>query len=141
MVSSAEDERTASRVAVERAAEALGAEVAALLRRGEVVASVGVRRDPMVEAALADIAEGRTARLMAPGLEDRPALAITVDAETPSRLVFAREGTRERRPCTSPAARSAAWFWPRTRPAAATARSSTTCCSRCAWPCATPAPA
>ena len=95
MVSSAEDERTASRVAVERAAEALGAEVAALLRRGEVVASVGFRRDPMVEAALADIAEGRTARLMAPGLEDRPALAITVEAETPSRLVFAREGTRE----------------------------------------------
>ena len=95
MVSSAEDERTASRVAVERAAEALGADVAALLRRGEVLASVGFRRDPLLEAALADIAEGRTARLMAPGLEDRPALAITVDAETPSRLVFAREGSRD----------------------------------------------
>jgi len=47
MVSSAEDERTASRVAVERAAEALRADVAVLLRRGEVVASVGFRHDPM----------------------------------------------------------------------------------------------
>jgi hypothetical protein len=41
MVSSAEDERTASTIAVKRAAEALGAEVAALLRRGEVAASTG----------------------------------------------------------------------------------------------------
>jgi hypothetical protein len=52
MVSSAEDERTASTIAVKRAAEALGAEVAALLRRGEVVASTGFRRDALVEAAL-----------------------------------------------------------------------------------------
>ena len=34
MVSSAEDERTATRVAVERAAEALDADIAALIRRG-----------------------------------------------------------------------------------------------------------
>jgi PAS domain S-box-containing protein len=95
MVSSAEDERTASRVAVERAAEALGAGMGALLRRGDVVASVGVRRDAMLVAALTDVAEGRTARLMAPGLEDRPALVITVEAETPSRLVFVREGSRD----------------------------------------------
>jgi PAS domain S-box-containing protein len=95
MVSSAEDERTASRVAVERAAEALGAEIAALLRQGEVVASVGFRRDPMLEAALADVAEGHTGRLIAPGLEDRPALAITVESDSPSRLVFARQSPRE----------------------------------------------
>jgi PAS domain S-box-containing protein len=95
MVSSAADERTASRVAVERAAEALGAEVGALLRRGEVVASVGFRRDPMFEAALASVAEGNTGRLMAPGLEDRPALAITVEADSAARLVFARESERD----------------------------------------------
>jgi len=50
MVSSAEDERTASRVAVERAAEALGADLAVLLQDGEVVASVGFTRDPVLEA-------------------------------------------------------------------------------------------
>jgi PAS domain S-box-containing protein len=91
MVSSAEDERTACRVAVERAAEALGAELAVLLKAGEVVASVGYRRDPVLEAALADVADGQAARLIAPGVEDRPALVITVEPDTPSRLVFARD--------------------------------------------------
>jgi two-component system, cell cycle sensor histidine kinase and response regulator CckA len=91
MVSSAEDERTASRVAVERAAEALDADIGVLFRGGEVVASVGLGRDAMLEAALADVADGHTARLMAPGVGDRPALAITVAPDTPSRLVFARK--------------------------------------------------
>jgi hypothetical protein len=91
MVSSAEDERTASRVAVERAAEALDADLAVLLKAGDVVASVGFRPDPVVAAALADIADGHTARLIAPGVPDRPALAITVEPDTPARLVFARD--------------------------------------------------
>jgi PAS domain S-box-containing protein len=95
MVSSAEDERTASRVAVERAAEALDADVAALLRRGTVVASVGLEGHAMLEAALVEVADGHTGKLMAPGLEERPALAITVEADTPSRLVVARESPRE----------------------------------------------
>ena len=71
MVSSAEDERTASRVAVERAAEALGVEIAVLFRNGEVVACAGPRHDPAIEAALADVADGQTARLMGPGVDDR----------------------------------------------------------------------
>src|SRR5687768_13953235 len=95
MVSSAEDERTASRVAVERAAEALGADIAALIRRGEVVASVGFQRDPLIEAGLAEVAEGNTSRLTGPGAEERAAITITVEAETPSRLVFARAGDRD----------------------------------------------
>jgi two-component system, cell cycle sensor histidine kinase and response regulator CckA len=92
MVSSAEDERTASRVAVERAVEALGADIGVLFRAGTIVASAGMSRDPMLEAALADVADGHTARLMAPGVGERPALAITVEPETPSRLVFTRAG-------------------------------------------------
>jgi PAS domain S-box-containing protein len=92
MVSSAEDERTASRVAVERAADALAADVAVLFRAGDIVASTGFDRDPMLEAALADVADGQIARLIAPGVDDRPALAITVEPDTPSRLVFARDG-------------------------------------------------
>ncbi len=95
MVSSAEDERTASRVAVERAAEALGAEIAALIRHGEVFASVGFHRNAIIEAALVEVAEGNTSLLTAPAVEDRAAITITVEAETPSRLVFARAGDRE----------------------------------------------
>ena len=92
MVSSAEDERTASRVAVERAAEALDVEIAVLFRQGEVVACAGPRHDPAIEAALADVADGQSSRLMGPGVDDRPALAITVEPDMPSRLVLAREG-------------------------------------------------
>jgi len=95
LVSSAEDERTASRVAVERAADALGADIGVLFSAGEVVASVGLEHDAMLEAALADVADGQTARVMAPGVGDRPALAITVQPDTPSRLVFARETDRD----------------------------------------------
>jgi PAS domain S-box-containing protein len=95
MVSSAEDERTACRVAVERAADALAADVAVLLQRGEVVASAGLDRDPTLEAALADVADGQTVRLIGPSVGDRPALAITVEPDTPSRLVFARGRDRD----------------------------------------------
>src|SRR5215212_9313922 len=90
MVSSAEDERTASRVAVERAAEALDAEVAALLRRGEVVVSIGYPSDPALEHALADVAEGRCDRLTVPGLGACPALAVPVEDDQPASLVIAR---------------------------------------------------
>jgi PAS domain S-box-containing protein len=92
MVSSAEDERTASHVAVERAAEALRADATALVRRGEVVASVGMPRDGTSAAALADAAEGNGTHLVLPGLGECPTMAITVEPDTPSRLVFARAG-------------------------------------------------
>jgi PAS domain S-box-containing protein len=88
MVSSAEDERTASHVAVERAAEALESDAAALVSRGRVVASVGVQLD----AELAEVAEGRSTRLDLPGRGEPRTLAITVEPDTPSRLVFARAG-------------------------------------------------
>ena len=89
-VSSASDERAAIRLAVERAAEALDAEVAALLRRGEVVVSIGFPSDPALERALTDVADGRTTTLMAPGLGECSALAIEVEDHTPASLVLAR---------------------------------------------------
>ena len=89
-VSSASDERTATRLAVERAAEALDAEVAALLRRGEVFVSIGFPSDPALERALTDVAEGRTTTLMAPGLGECSALAIEVEDHYPASLVLAR---------------------------------------------------
>jgi len=94
MVSDAGDERTASRVAVERATEALGADLGALIRRGEVVASQGLGRDAALEAALFDVADGQTGRLLAPDVGERAALAITVEPDGPSRLVFARGADR-----------------------------------------------
>jgi PAS domain S-box-containing protein len=90
VVSSAEDERTASRVAVERAAEALDAELAALLRRGEVVVSIGFPAGPTLEHALGEVAEGRATSIMLPGLGECPALAIDVEDDAPASLVFAR---------------------------------------------------
>jgi len=93
MVSSAEDERTASRVAVERAAEALKADATALIRRGEVVASVGLPKDGTLATALAEAAEGQGFDLVLPELGECPTMTITVEPDTPSRLVFARAGT------------------------------------------------
>ena len=95
VVSSAEDERTASRVAVERAAEALGAELAALLTRGELVASVGFSGEPSIgrglERALTDVAAGYSDRLTVPGVGDCHAIAIPVqDDDAPVSLVVAR---------------------------------------------------
>jgi PAS domain S-box-containing protein len=90
MVSSAEDEHTASHVAVERAAEALRADGAALLRSGEVVAAIGFSGEPSATQALALVAEGDSERIELPELGDCPALAITVEPDTPSHLVFAR---------------------------------------------------
>ncbi len=89
-VSAAPDERTAVRLAVERAAEALDAEVAALLRRGEVYVSIGFPSDPALERALAEVAAGRTTSLHAPGLGECAALAIEVEDDTPTSLVLAR---------------------------------------------------
>ena len=89
-VSSAPDERTAIRLAVERAAEALDAEVAAFLRRGEVYVSIGFPSDPALERALAEVAQGSTTTLLAPGLGECSALAIEVEDEAPASLVLAR---------------------------------------------------
>ncbi len=89
-VSSASDERAASRLAVEHAAEALHCEVAALLRAGEVYVSIGFPSDPALERALADVAEGRTATLLAPGLGECSAMAVEVEDDRPASLVVAR---------------------------------------------------
>ena len=90
LVSTAEDERTASRVAVERAAEALDAEVVALLRRGEVVVSIGFTNDPAHERALVEVADGSSTTLVVPALGECPALAIDVEDDVPASLVLAR---------------------------------------------------
>ncbi len=90
-VSSAEDGRTASRVAVERAAEALEAEVAALVSRDEVVVSFGFTGDRAIERALGEVAAGHTDHVLVPALGECQALAIPVDDDDgPASLVVAR---------------------------------------------------
>ena len=93
-VSSAEDERTANRLAVERAADALGAQVAALLSADEIVVSHGSTGDRALERALADVAAGYADSVLVPGHGECPALAIPVDHDGPAFLVVAR-ATRE----------------------------------------------
>ena len=62
-VSSSETEASAALAAVERAAEALDAEVAAILCDGEVVAAVGYSEGAAPAAELASVAAGEAAGL------------------------------------------------------------------------------
>lgn len=52
--------------------------------------SIGFPSDPALERALAEVAEGRTTTLVAPGLGERAALSIEVEDDTPASLVVAR---------------------------------------------------
>ncbi|HKN92581.1 MAG TPA: EAL domain-containing protein, partial [Acidimicrobiia bacterium] len=90
-VSAYEDEPAALDGAVERAAEAMEAEVAAVVRRGEVPASVGFRtgRTP-VEALVAAAAPGAAPVLHVPGVGDCATATVPVDDATT--LLVARSG-------------------------------------------------
>ncbi len=85
-----EDEPSALDGAVERAAEALEAEVAAVVRSGVVAASVGFRagRTPVEDVVAA--ASGAAPGLMVPGIGDCAVVTAPVDDATT--LVLARSG-------------------------------------------------
>ncbi|HET6509401.1 MAG TPA: EAL domain-containing protein [Baekduia sp.] len=95
VVSECADEREAAREGVERAAEALEAECAALLDpRGTVVASVGWPRFEVPERRLAEIAPGAYGDVLpVPGAGSCPAVSapLSDDGYAP-RLVLARTG-------------------------------------------------
>jgi PAS domain S-box-containing protein len=92
VVSSAGDEQTATRLAVERAAEALDAEVAALVRMGKVVASIGLTAGPGSDNSLLEVVKNRATTMVVPGVGDCPALAIPVEDDAPASIVLARHG-------------------------------------------------
>ena len=52
--------------------------------------SIGFPSDPALERALTDVAEGRAATLLAPGLGECSAMAVEVEDDTPASLVVAR---------------------------------------------------
>jgi signal transduction histidine kinase len=90
-VSAAERENAAARVAVERAAEALDADVAAIVGGGRVVASVGFPEGAAPFDELAAVKPWLADRLLhVPGVGASPAAAASLDHPSGSTLVVAR---------------------------------------------------
>ena len=92
VVTSYGDELSAARGAVERAAEALEAEVAALVRDAEVVASIGFPAGQEYADRLVAVAHGQLEHLDVPGVGPAAAVAVPVEGEAGGALVLARAG-------------------------------------------------
>ncbi len=93
VVSSFETEASAALGAVERAAEAVDAEVAAIVRNGQVIASVGYPAGSVPVGDLEAVAKGVTRRLSVPGAGMSRACAVPLDDPEDGTLVVARSGT------------------------------------------------
>jgi diguanylate cyclase (GGDEF)-like protein len=89
-ISGCVDERSAMRDAVERAAEALDAEVAAVVRAGAVLASTGFAAGQVPVEELAAIARGDADTLTVPGVGACAALSVDVDDPGEGSLIIAR---------------------------------------------------
>jgi signal transduction histidine kinase len=96
IVSAFNTEDSAALGAVERAAEALDAEVAALVADGSVIAAVGFREGaaPVDELNAAAFVPGR--RLMVPGVGLCPATAVALEYPPGAALVVARKEILDR---------------------------------------------
>ncbi|GAB7193329.1 hypothetical protein NUM3379_40380 [Kineococcus sp. NUM-3379] len=93
VVSSCADERSAMRAAVDRAAQALEAEAAGLVRGDDVTVSVGFGRDRGAARCLAAAPAGRGVVTL-PGLGDASTAAAGLGDEDGLRLVVARTAER-----------------------------------------------
>src|SRR4030081_2194833 len=92
-VSSSETEASAALTAVERAAEALDAEVAAILCGGEVVAAVGYPEGAAPVAELSSVAADGGGGLAGPGGGAFPAMGVARAHPPGGILVLARSGS------------------------------------------------
>ncbi|MDX6697158.1 MAG: hypothetical protein QOE65_555 [Solirubrobacteraceae bacterium] len=92
LVSSFPDEASAVRGAVERAAEALDAEVAAIVSCGGLDASIGFPAGTAPAAELAAIGARDTAETDLPGLGRCSSVAVDLEAADSGRLLVARVG-------------------------------------------------
>ncbi len=92
LVSSFADEASALRGAIERAAEALDAEVGAIVRGGEVLASIGFPAGTDVAAALARVATSESSCTDLPRLECCSVVAADLEDDDRGRLLVARLG-------------------------------------------------
>ena len=91
-VSSYGDEAAAIARGVERAAEAVEAEVGAMVRGDRVIAAVGFPAGRIPEDELRRAAAGEIRTLEVPGAGPCPVLSIALDEVPPSSLVLARSG-------------------------------------------------
>jgi diguanylate cyclase (GGDEF)-like protein len=89
-VSSLRDEEGATRIGVERAAEALEAEVGALVRDGEVVTSIGFPTGKTPADVLVQVAEGKRNGLELPGLGVLATAVVSVEEGSDDAIVLAR---------------------------------------------------
>nr|MDQ4041333.1 sensor domain-containing diguanylate cyclase [Actinomycetota bacterium] len=92
LVSSFADEASAVRGAIERAADALDAEVGALVRGGEVLDSIGFPAGTDVAAALARVATAESSRANLPRLGRCSVVAADLEGDDSGRLLVARLG-------------------------------------------------
>jgi signal transduction histidine kinase len=93
-VSSAETEASAAHAAVERTAEALDAEVAAIVRAGDLVAAVGYPEGAVPVADLTAITPGaERCELLIPGAGRFPATAVALEYPADATLIVARSRT------------------------------------------------
>jgi diguanylate cyclase (GGDEF)-like protein len=90
LVSDCEDEPTAVRRAVERAAEALDAEVAAFVGAGRVIASVGFPAAEPGDGAILRVADGTSKQFELPGVGLAGAVSIPLTQEPGSSLIVGR---------------------------------------------------
>jgi signal transduction histidine kinase len=91
VVSSAKSERFAALAAVERAAEALDAEVAAIVSGGGLMAVVGYPEGSAPVAELSSVTPGAAGlKLSVPGAGDCPATAVSLEHPLGATLVVAR---------------------------------------------------
>jgi diguanylate cyclase (GGDEF)-like protein len=90
-VSASGDEHAATIEAIERAAEALEAELGAVVRAGSVVASVGFPRGRVPAAQLIELAAaGASDGLELPGIGPCSTAVVALDDDSSGRLVLAR---------------------------------------------------
>ena len=92
-LSSADTEAAAAQATVERTAEALDAEVAAIVWGADLLAAVGYPQGAAPVAELAGLAPGGEGELVVPGLGVCAATAVRLEHPPGARLVVARCGT------------------------------------------------
>jgi diguanylate cyclase (GGDEF)-like protein len=91
-VSSFADRDSAMLGGVERAAEALEGEVAAIVREGELAASIGFPAGTAPASSLAALSRRDSAQAELPGLGPCNTIAVDLDEDEPARLMVARLG-------------------------------------------------
>jgi diguanylate cyclase (GGDEF)-like protein len=92
LVSSFPDEQSAICGAVERAAEALEAEVGAVVSDGQLLASTGFSEDHVPARQLVAAGEGRLTTLEVPGAGTCAVISVPLEEQVPGHLVLARGG-------------------------------------------------